>query len=164
MKSRKGHLIEITPVKPPAGYRHYSNPESQGSLIRATDDWPTERYECGEYRFDGQGSRFNDWVIRAANDLEPTTKSAGAKVPAGLSITSEYTDRMAEWDSDKFDKAWKHLSKGLESTDKELLAFVREYFGYDVVAVRTVYYYNVGNGYSCPRIDIIYREAEKSKK
>ena len=34
--------IQITPVSPKVAYRHYSNPSSNGSLVRATAKWPKD--------------------------------------------------------------------------------------------------------------------------
>ena len=81
-----------------------------------------------------------------------------AAIPDGLEIDSAYLDRMCEWDRAKLDEAWKHLSKGFDSPDDELIAFAKEYFGVDAVAVRTVFYFNQATGYDCPRIDYLYRK------
>ena len=126
--------------------QHWDNPNSQGTLIRATELWPEGTVEEYAYLVD--------------NNLMCEIKTENSKikpvyVPEGLACHSAYIDCMY---GDKYEKARRHLSKGMDSPDEELLAFAREYFELDVVAVRTVYYYNVSNGFDCPRIDILYKE------
>lgn len=150
--------IKIEAVKPRSHYRHYSNQECQGSIIRATAEWPMGD-ECVP-------AGMCEWNCYEFDSLLPKRKTKGrvAVVPDGLDVGSAYVDRMWGWDYAKMEKAFKLLSNSFDSPDEELLAFVREYFGVDVVSVRTVYYYNVSTGYPCERIDYIYRPEKKSKK
>jgi hypothetical protein len=147
----------ITPVKPRSGYRHYSNPACQGSLIRSTRLW-LHSYEEGDVWT--RSSDFNDcfdvYEARAAI-ARAAIKESPCPIPEGLKAASSYLDRMREWDGNKFQEACKCLSKGLDSPDDELIAFVKAYFDVDAVAVRTVYYFNQSNGYDCPRVDYLYK-------
>jgi hypothetical protein len=146
-------MITIDPVKPRSDYRHYSNPDCQGSLIKATSKWPMSKSEtrCGG------GSIYENAFNRDYNafvKFNENKKDKPITVPAGLDIFSAYLDRM---EGAKLDLAWKRLSNGLDSPDDELITFAKEYFEEDIVAVRTVYYYNLSSGYDCPRIDLIFR-------
>lgn len=44
MKTSKPSYYMFEPVKPPHYYRHYSNPDCQGSLIEETPDFPDRWY------------------------------------------------------------------------------------------------------------------------
>lgn len=73
---------------------------------------------------------------------------------------SAYSDRMAGWDSARFqracniagsgDQAWAYRLPGLG--DEGLRQFAQECFGLAKPPehVRVIHYYNVSNGYSCP--------------
>lgn len=136
----------IENVKPRHWYQHYSQPESQGTLIKQTKNWPIPKYEtiyCHSNEY------WRGWH----NKIEDKTE-----VPQGLKIDSAYTDRMYSWNSEKLRECEKILSNGLDSPDDELIRFVSEYFGVECVAVRTVFYFNVSSGYPCPRIDYLYKD------
>ncbi len=154
----------IEPVKPRAFERHYSNPECQGTLIQQSDNWPTPKhsrkqksafYSDYEYRWNGQNRHFE----------EEEAELVSVPVPDGLKYDCAYEDRMQEWDYNKFKQCREaHLSNGsyynsgFDSDPKKLLAFVKDYFSKDAVAVRTTYYYNVATGYGCPTIEYLYKE------
>ena len=77
-------------------------------------------------------------------------------LPEGLEYHAVYVDRMQQWDWDKFDRLAKtHLTHGLDSTPDELIVFAEKYFEQDVVAVRTVYYFNDATGIDYPMIEIL---------
>jgi len=150
LANQQDKIMTITPVKPRSHYRHYSNPDCQGSLMRATALWPGQEADVSKYdKYDRSCCFFCQ---------EEPKKPKEVAVPAGLEVGSAYLDRMLDWDRAKAEEAWKHLSNGFNSTDDELIAFAKEYFGVDVVAVRTVFYFNQATGYDCPRIDYLYRK------
>lgn len=156
--------IKIDPVKPPANsFRTYSNPSSQGTLIRHSKKWPKQKLSRVGRRIVESG---NDPFIRF-NELS----SEPAFVPKGLDIDSAYVDRMWSWDRNKWNELVRILggSKGQQmglncliekASEKALIESTKYYFCHDVVAVRWVYYFNVSTGYDCQRIDFIYKPEE----
>lgn len=151
-----GRAKTIEPVRPSAGYCHYFNQASQGSLLKATAGWPRGRQKALTYRnqFDFYNCQYDD-----RDEVGGT-----ATVPNGMDIDSAYVDRMLDWDRDKMQAAVKHLRGGCgmtealrSSSDEQLIAFVNAYFDVDATAVRTIFYYNVATGYPCERIDYLYR-------
>lgn len=123
----------IDEVEPKAWYRSYANPSCQGTLINQTRYWPKE------------------------------TKD-------GEEVSSAYIDRMEAWDRSKFSEMVQMMGgkpgqqRGIDSLadrcdDETLLKAASHYFGKEVTAVRWVYYYNVSSGYSCERVDIVYKSA-----
>jgi len=146
-------MVTINPVGPRSYCRHYSNPDCQGTLIRQTAKWPgassSDEYEV--YVLSGYQSGF-------PYEFHRKPKSIPQRLPADLEAGSAYLDRMQEWDCAKYTRAMQLLSNGMDSPDDELIAFVKEYFGIEVVvAVRTVFYFNASNGYPCPRVDYIFK-------
>lgn len=146
-------MTTIASVKPRSSYQHYSNPECQGSLIRQTALWPRQRVIR-------HGWTRSEW---SGEDYPEENETAGGELPIGCDAGDAYLDRMRDWDREKLKVAWAHLSWGLDSPDDELIAFAKAYFAVDVVAVRTVFYFNVATGYPCERIDYIYKRAEKQE-
>lgn len=138
--------MKIEAAKPPSHYCHYSNPSCQGSLMRQTPNWPQGPLASGEER----------WISNVGWECPPPVEGPAA-VPDGLDFGDAYQDRMWEWDRPKMEAACKHLSRGFDSTGEELIAFAKAYFDVDVVAVRTVYYFNQATGHPCPRIDYLYK-------
>ena len=144
----------IDPVKPAFWHRSYSNPDSQGTLITQTRNWP--RGECTEER-----------AFYSFTGIEAETVRVDAKpcrVPGGLDISGAYVDRMQMWDRKKWEKCVEYLPKncGLNSaletaTDEALLAMANTYFDDEVVAVRWVYYFNVATGYDCQAVQYLYK-------
>lgn len=123
----------ISPVKPYAGRRHYSNPHCQGTLIKQTKNWP-KLTKKGESVNSAYIDRMASWDREKFERF--VVKLQGKKgQDCGL-------DQLAE-----------------KATDKTLVESAKEYFGDDITAVRWVYYFNRATGYPCERIDYIYREA-----
>lgn len=148
----------INGVKPRSHYRHYSNPSCQGTLIRQTAEWPIHPRKQPE-KFYGSfldAGYFLDgsWKER----IDPNQESEPVPIPEGLKAGDAYIDRMWSWDRKKMERAVEHLSNGFDSSDEELIAFAKAYFDVAVVAVRTVYYYDVSSGYDCVRVDYLYRD------
>jgi hypothetical protein len=85
-------MARIESVKPRAYYRNYSNPESQGTLIKQTHNWPNGEVDYGTciYQFD------------FVQNPSRKPKQIDAKVPDGLECGSSYVDRMQDWDSAKW--------------------------------------------------------------
>ena len=119
----------IESVKPRHWYQHYSQKDSQGTLIRQTKEWP------------------NGCILHKV------------EVPENLQIDSAYIDRMYDWNRDKMELVTKHLSKWMDSPDDELIKFVSKYFDVECVAVRTVFYFDVSSGHPCPRVDFLYKKS-----
>lgn len=150
--------ITITGVRPPAGYRHYTNESSQGSLIRTTRKWPQgccEHFQSGFYLYDD-----NEYPRR---HREP--EDYECQIPRDSDIGSIYVDRVwhnPEWKGfaaalDGRGKQQMGLNELFENaTESSLLKAASILFGAEVSAVRVVYYYNVATGYDCQRIDAIY--------
>jgi len=93
--------------------------------------------------------------------MAKTTKWPKGHLPDGCGILDAYTDRMWEWDQDKAKRASEALGARSfkDASDEQLLAFSRVWWpDYEIVAVRVVHYYNVATGYSCPRVDVIYKD------
>lgn len=127
-----------------------------------SNNWPTPDYSYETLKrprgfFDGWISdRYGIEDCGHSDEIE----TESVEVPPGLEYSVAYQDRMQSWDYDKYRRlADKHLDRGsFSSNPKKLIAFASEYFEKDVVAVRTVFYYNVATGYDCPTIEILYKK------
>lgn len=64
-------------------------------------------------------------------------------------LQSVYSDRMAQWDRDKYDRACKKLigRRFNNCTPREVEAFLTEYFGKECKLWRTLEWCNASNGY-----------------
>ncbi|MAT51429.1 MAG: hypothetical protein CMK32_09635 [Porticoccaceae bacterium] len=159
MQDLKKRPAMINPVKAPVLRRSYTNPNSQGTLITQTKNWP------------GAGSRIGSCVDSYGNCV---TRVVGKpeSVPEGLKLGSDYVDRMWERDKSGWDKftetmgglTGQHMGLSelaISATDEMLTKAMSEYAGREVVAVRWVYFYNVSTGYDSQRIDFLYRPLEE---
>jgi len=152
---------------PESHYCHYSNPQSQGSLIRESKDWPKEK-NCGK-----QKEFTNPWgeyaVYKGRSSFRFGEKSYSAEVTDGAKQASAYSDRISSWDYKRYQAAneiagtgcqgWSRNLKNL--SEKEFLCFAAVALNLEdkkILAARAIHHYNVGNGYSCPTIEAIYLE------
>ena len=149
----------------------YTNPESQGVIIRHTEKWPVKydedarlgrmlamsgiRYSCYDYDNEGR-SRTQD------------ERTLPVPVPEGLEIGSDYVDHMY-FPQDKWGKfvstmAGYETGKQMGLNDLFMFCFedvllkaISEFFEVEAVAARIVYYYNCSSGYDCQRIDFLHK-------
>src|SRR5574343_679706 len=152
-------MLYIEPCKPPVYFYHYSNPESQGALMRQTEKWPLPEQAFGCFQI----NKNEDIFIYERDQSHFVNKKI--PVPDGLQIIAEYTDRMFQWDSKKYDKASKELPQGgfKNASDDQLISFCKVYWpNYDIVAVRVIYFYNVATGFDCPVVEFLYKDKSKS--
>lgn len=157
--------ITIEQVKPPVGYYHYSNENSQGALLRQTSKWP-----LASPSMFGCSPHYNYWMQEeVAVKTKPRNRSESCVLPSGYGIGDAYVDRMQGWDREKYLKFVDDLLSGSEERcglnqllrqcpEENLIKAAANYFGKPVVSVRVVYYYNCATGYDCQRIDFIYKQ------
>ena len=154
---------KILTARPQTWNNHYLNKESQGALICESENWPKnpERGESfQEYNLAG-------YVTTRAKQFTFGDKSYEAEIPDNTKIASAYSDRISEWDYDRYKAANKIAGTGCQGWAQALPKLSEEEFlhfaavalnleGKKIFAARAVHHYNVSNGYSCPTIEAIY--------
>ena len=123
--------------KPPSGYCHYSNPDSRGSLIVETPDFPPGYRPAKEEYFCTYSYRIAGWDL--------------ARFKAACDIAGGG------------DQTWAYRLPGLPM--KALLEFAKVALGLAVQPkhVRVVHHYNVSNGFSCPTVEAIWDKVTPSQ-
>jgi len=160
-------MTTITLVKPPVNYCSYSNPNSQGTLIRATGlfQFATEGHPCGSSIWFNYQHDFYDEPMRKQQEQRLQV------VPVDCEITSAWVDHMEMCDRNKYRKMLKIMHNGNEGKyggglngliqrcpEKCLIDAASFYFDRNVTCLRWVYYYNTATGYCCQRLDAIYKK------
>lgn len=123
------NAIRLQRPKPPTAYYHYSNPESQNSLIVETPGYPDFYTPTKEEIHSAYSDRMWSWD---AKRMERACKIAGGG-----------------------DQNWASCLRG--ATADLLRTFAKECFGLKKKPkhVRVVHHYNVATGYSCPTVEAI---------
>lgn len=112
--------------------QNYRNPNSQGTLITQTANFPNEyddeKYEC----FSGYSDRMHSWDAKA---YKKACDIAGGGGQAWKQTLHELSDAKL--------KRFAKVGLNLKVTPKH---------------VRVLYYYNVSSGYDCPVVIAVYKK------
>ena len=147
----------------------YTNPDSQGVIIRHTEKWPVKYDKNARLgkMLTMSGINHYCWDFEHRPDTKHE-RTLPVRVPEGLEVGSDYVDHMyfpqgpwkkfvstlAGYDTGK----QMGLNDLFESCFEEvLLKAISEFFDVEAVAARIVYYYNVSSGYDCQRIDFLHK-------
>ena len=97
-------------------------------------------------------------------------------IPSGMEYNSAYSDRMAEWDYDRFkqaceiakggDQRWAYSLPNLSIENLRIFAQLALNLPTLPEHVRVVHWFNVSSGYSVPTVEAIYdpnKDADVSK-
>ncbi len=154
----------IEQVKPAVWNRSYSNPGSQGTLIRSTSRWPLPSPMPESF----DGLYFGTTIHYPPVHVH---RNDSCYVPDGCDISCAYLDRMEEWDRKKYRAFIETITGGHkingwvtnlleQACEDDLLKGISQYFEVQCVSARCVYYYNVATGYDCPCIEYIFISKE----
>lgn len=120
--------ITFPKMTPYHGSLHYTNPDSQGKLIKETKNFPLKLpRDCKVY--DAYSDRMMHW------DQEKWREACSVFVgKSGLTHSIQ------------------------NHPDETLIEFASIYTGKEVVAVRWLFHFNVASGYDCPCMIAIYKK------
>ena len=114
-------------IKPPCGYYSYSNPASQGSVIR-TYNWPDAYDPRTQELHSAYSDRIGEWDHKR---LEEACRIASGP------------------------DNWPYKIPGLSQEDFEKFTTIALDLKSKPVSIRVVYWYNVATGYGCPTVEAL---------